>query len=250
MKAALLFIADENYMGKAWTTIRGARRQGAWKEDIVVLTTSSVWNRSENKKRAVKYDCQMMPLPEKRPRDLVCCDSLYMQSRKNIFDKFYMMDTRLKHWDTILYIDSGAVVFGDLNRLVRVCTDRDRIYAHSDSYPAFEWKLSRQFVRDKATPQQWKELEHSYHLDHDYFQSTVMIFGTNLITETTVQDLQDLARRFPFSFRSDQSIFNLYFQQRWTPLPVRDDISFLYDFAERDGRSPHEYVLLKYPHEK
>ena len=149
-----------------------------------------------------------------------------------------------------MYIDSGVKIHGPLQRLINQCKESNVLYAHSDSYPQYEWKLERQFCVDMDA-ELHKELKEVYDLTTNYFQSTIMMYHTSIIQDDTVNRLFELRDKFPFSFRNDQGIFNLHFlceRKIWRQLPIADERGYLYDYHNRLPIPKEKYLLLKAYH--
>ena len=60
--------------------------------------------------------------------------------------KFYIMDVWFKQWDYVFYLDAGMHIFNPISRIQNVVISQKHVYAHSDSYPTFEWKLRVQVI--------------------------------------------------------------------------------------------------------
>ena len=173
----------------------------------------------------------------------------YILSRNYQYMKFFIMDPMFKQWDKVIYLDAGVSIQGPLERIVKVCDRDDVLYAHSDTFPTYDTKLDVQF--DFTLDNQISEsLKNEFNVNRNYFQSTVMVFSTKIITEQTIPQLFTLMNKYPISTRNDQGIFNLHFlceRNLWKQLPIIDEEGFLYDFHEREGRKRSDYVVLKYP---
>jgi hypothetical protein len=255
MSSVFLLIADDAYAPKAQLTIMEARTHGKWTGDIVWMTTPGVMNNEEYRSMADSWNVEMIPLYNIQSSlwnhlPDGCEWKKYAQLRPNVYTKLGMMSVVFKKWDTVLYVDAGTRIFGPLSRLIEaVASAPGFLYAHSDSYPTYVWKLSIQFDTGLLDETSRDVFLQTFDTDRDYFQSTVMLYSTSIIEDSTMDDLVDLLHKWPIS-RGDQGIFNLYFncmKGLWRPLPIRDDQGFLYDFLERDHHSFHEYVMLKYP---
>jgi hypothetical protein len=110
------------------------------------------------------------------------------------------------------------------------------LLAHSDAYPTYQWKLSCQFLEDTH-----------FHLDIDYFQSTIMLFDTSIIEDDTFQQLYELTEKYPISTTNDQGILNLYFnciKKKWKQIVLQDETTYYYDFCVRNSDKP--YIMTKY----
>ena len=255
---ALVLVSNFPYIHKAFQTAHQARTVGQWKDPIILLVSRDIYENQNLQQQAELLDIELRLLPEISFENLLniwnknpeATEYPYVQSRYFQYMKFYCMDTYFKKWKHIFYIDSGVQIFGPLERVKQSCVPTKCLYAHSDAYPTFEWKLKRQYdlsLDNSIT----KNLLETYNLDCNYFQSTILIFDTDIITDTTVSELFDLMNKYPISMRNDQGIFNLYFiceKNLWKQIPICDTIGFLYDFHERTNLSRNHYLMLKYPH--
>ena len=260
-RTVLLWIADDlhnnKYIDRAFRSIHDARTHGLWKDDIVLMTTPTVQKKEEYQSKAHFYRVQMMDninnINNINTVEWISehsDNSFYSKTRPNLYAKLGMMSSVFKKWDTVFYIDAGAAILGPLQRILDAAKPPGFLYAHSDAYPSYEWKLTGQFDLSSLDKTRREQFLQTFDTDQDYFQSSIMIFSTSLIKESTLDDLFQLYRQWStISTRGDQGILNLYFHCMkgvWKPLPPRDDKGFLYDFMVRDGFSPVDYVLLKY----
>jgi len=251
-RTVLLWIADDlhhnKYIDLAFQSIHDARTHGQWKDDIVLMTTPTVQKNEEYQSKAHFYRIQMMD----HINNINIINNINTDEwTSEDCSQMGMMSSVFKKWDTVFYIDAGAAILRPLHRILDVAKPPGFLYAHSDAYPSYEWKLTGQFDLSSLDETRREQFLQTFDTDRDYFQSTIMIFSTSLIEESTVDDLFQLYRQWStISTCGVQGIFNLYFNCRkgvWKPLPIRDDKSFLYDFMVRDGYCSEDYVLLKYP---
>jgi hypothetical protein len=255
----LILLANEPYIERAKTTIMECRSTGDWQDDIVLMVPSTLISDNSLLLFAGEQRVQLKELPTRNYNNIlelwsspqnnssydIDCD--YIKSRTFIYMKFYLFDMFLKKWDVVFYIDAGMKVFGKLSPFKTICEPQNCLYAHSDSYPTFQWKLHGQFSYEILSADQRAALN-EYNLDNDYFQSTLIIYDTNILEESMVEDLFKLAERFPSSRRGDQPILNLYFNCTnglWRQLPLRNREGFFYDYHQRGGHSIYDYLLLK-----
>ncbi|MEI8300521.1 MAG: hypothetical protein WCG10_02770 [Chlamydiota bacterium] len=161
------------------------------------------------------------------------------------YHKLYLFDTYFKQWDTIFYIDSGMKIYRDIQPILNA-KKQNKLLAHSDAYPSYEWKLGIQF--NANFPEIFSELSRTYNLDIDYFQTTTMLYDTNIIQKDTFQNLYNLTLRYPISRTNDQGIIALYFTNIvsvWEQLPIRNEETFFYDLIRR-GREKESFIMIKY----
>ena len=166
-----------------------------------------------------------------------------------MYNKFHIFDTFFRQWDIVFYLDAGARIHGSLERMKNACEPVNCIYAHSDAYPTYEWKLSTQFCLDmfKSVIEKVQMLG-TYNLSTDYFQGTMCIYDTKIIEDNSVDRLFELSEKYPIARRMDQGILNLYFlceRNLWKQIPIKDDQGFLYDYMERKPYQGRDYLILK-----
>lgn len=164
------------------------------------------------------------------------------------YQKFLVFHQFFRTWKTVLYIDAGMQIFQPIEPFWEIdCTGR--LIAHSDSYPDFSRTLEGQF-NWVAFPNLRSELEKVAHPRGDYFQTTLMYFNTSIISASTVSDLAALLEKFPNSKTNDQGIINLWALPKGIWSPLHSYVfrgARLYDFHERAGEKPEDFILVKYP---
>lgn len=258
MHWVLAFVCNLTHVGKAFETAIAARNQGEWKDDIVMIVPVEVYNEVSIRKFGMELGIEFLILPEANTISLLKFwdehsehpNYTYVKERHFQYQKFFLMHSFFKRWTNVLYLDAGIKIHGPLNRLTKKCTEKDVLYAHSDSYPAYEWSLLHQFCveMDEAIT---NKLKARYDLSCNYFQSTILLYDTNIIEPETVAKLFALKEDFPISARNDQGIFNLHLLKErnlWKQLPLVDELGYLYDYHNRPGIPKEKYLLLKSYH--
>lgn len=170
-------------------------------------------------------------------------DSLW---RRKIFQyhKFYLFDIFFKQWDNILYIDAGTTVFESVLPILN-SGKFNKLLAHSDAYPSYEWKLKSQFVQSEN---EFINLDQTYNLNIDYPQTTIMLINTNIIEDNTFNSLLALAEQYPCSKTNDQGIIALYFTcicNMWEQIKLGDSERWYYDYLLRPEKCDKPHILLK-----
>ena len=259
MKWVLSFVATQSYLDKAFETIRQARTVGKWVDDIVLTISDDVVLKDEHERSFLELRTSIYVVRSRNvDRILEVWKNHrthpryeYTINRLGIYLKFNIFDIYFKQWDTVFYLDAGAVILGDLGRFKASCIPNGCLYAHSDAYPIYERKLSGQFAFELIDPFDADTMKRTYAMECDYFQSTVMIFDSSILQPGISDTLFEMYERYPNSLTGDQAILNLYFTLQypiWKPLQLKDEYGFLYDFHERDRYSTNHYAILKYPH--
>jgi len=164
------------------------------------------------------------------------------------FHKVHLFDAFFKQWRKVLYVDTKMRVFNPIRPLLELDC-KNSLIAHSDAFPDYTRTLESQF-NTKDFPDLTKEIGALVPLESDYFQTTMMLYDTAIISDTTVQEIVDLSLKFLNSNTNEQAIINLWAQSQklWKKFPTSiGEGKLLYDFWEREPFSAGDYVLLKYP---
>ena len=164
------------------------------------------------------------------------------------FHKVHLFDAFFKQWRKVLYIDTKMRVFNPIKPLLELDCENSLI-AHSDAFPDYTRTLESQF-NTKDFPDLAKEIDALVQLESDYFQTGMILYDTSIISDTTVDEIVDLAHRFINSNSNEQAIINLWAQARklLKKLPTSPaEGKLLYDYWEREPFSAEDYLLLKYP---
>jgi hypothetical protein len=159
------------------------------------------------------------------------------------YHKLNLFNTYFKQWDYIFYLDCGITIFSDISPILNEIKE-NKILAHSDAYPTYEWRLHNQF--DKNNTEYYGKLSTKHNLSVDYFQTTILLYDTNIIEENTFTDLYNLMLEYPISITNDQGIIALYFtniKQLWEQIKTKNDNTFYYDYLSRNYGN--KYIMLK-----
>ena len=164
---------------------------------------------------------------------------------KKIFQyhKLYLFDPYFKQWEYIFYIDCGIHIHSDIRPILNERLP-NRLLAHSDAYPSYERTLATNFTKDN--PELFDRLHRAYNLNIDYFQTTIMLYDTNICNDVVVKQLIALAEEYPISITNDQGIIALYFtniEPVFTQIKIRNGTTYLYDYLPRNP--DNTYIMTK-----
>lgn len=162
--------------------------------------------------------------------------------------KIYTFHDYFRQWNSCMLIDGGMKIYNPIQKLLNLnCTNS--FLAHSDAYPTYEWKLSRQFESDRFKNLH-DELSSLYDLNIDYFQTGMYLFDTCLIEDQTTNQLLELGNRYINTRTNEQAIMNILFncdKKVWKQIQIQDDELHYYDCMERNGLNCKNYIMLKMP---
>ena len=80
----------------------------------------------------------------------------------------------------------------------------------------------------------------------DYFQTTIMLYDTKIITDDTYNNLLNLLIEYPISITNDQGIIALYFTNIvpvFKQIKTHNDFTYFYDYLTRNKNN--KYIMLK-----
>ena len=164
-------------------------------------------------------------------------------TKKFQWHKLHLFNTFFKQWNYIFYIDCGMTIFSDISPIINEATE-NRLLAHSDAYPTYEWKLHTQF--DKNNTNLFTKLNSTHNLNIDYFQTTIMLYDTKIIQDDTYDNLLKLSIEYPISRTNEQGIMALYFtnvQPLFKQIKTHDEHMYFYDYLSRNKNN--KYIMLK-----
>lgn len=163
-----------------------------------------------------------------------------------VLHKYHIFNVFFKQWDYILYIDTGSGFFSNIQPLLDTKLP-GTLLAHSNAYPAYQIRMDVEFA---CISPYIDNMRAKYDLNVDYPQSTLMLYDTSIITDTTFDELYNLTLEFPISYQSEQGIMALYFvhvRKIWKQIPTGNGKTFYYDWAPRWGHPKSDYIVIKYP---
>ena len=243
----VVLVFNKSFVGKSFDTIKQIREVGLYKGDIVCIIGDDLKKLTrlihKDKNLVVKYFPDMGRTKERNDQ--------FGVNKPFQFHKFYCFHSWFReNYKKCFYMDVGMSIFKPLDKIINLdCAGK--ILAHSDAYPTYKSKLSDQFDK-KQFPEQYKQLEAMYNLDVDYFQSTMMLYDTSIISEYTFATLVKLSNVYQNNKTNTQGFMNLYFNcllKVWEQIQIRDSVTHYYDFYEREGLDPIDYIMVKYSQE-
>ena len=101
-------------------------------------------------------------------------------------------------------------------------------------------------VFDKNNTGYFTKLNNSFNLNIDYFQTTIMLYDTSIIENTTYTNLLNLLLEYPISITNDQGIIALYFtniKPLFKQIKTHNENTHFYDYLSRARNN--KYIMLK-----
>jgi hypothetical protein len=162
------------------------------------------------------------------------------------FHKFYLFDTYFKQWDYIFYIDAGMCIYDDINPIIAF-KKRDILLANRDGIDGETWDMDNNRIVNSLIGDGVGQAMTLSTQFVNYFQTTMMLYDTSIICDTTFSDIISLLLKYPISKTNDQGIVALYFTQIkpcWQQLPRKIGDIVTYDLVRC---TTDKYIMVKYP---
>jgi hypothetical protein len=214
MTTAVVFVSNKAYFHKFITTCSQLLTTGCYKGPICLVIGDDLKNNSLLLHELIiknniiikhfpdiQFPEMFLTIQRNLPRDAFWFKKIFQYHKLHLFNTFF------KQWDYIFYIDCGISIMADIAPMLR-CAAPGKMIANSDAQPAYVWKLAIQF---EQTHPLFTTLSSKYDLNIDYFQTTIMLYDTRIIEDTTYNDLYKLTIEYPISRTNDQGIIALYF---------------------------------------
>ena len=249
-KYCVVFVCDKNYFDKFVNTCNQLITKGKYKGDISLVIGSDLQGDKvlecdfiRNNNIIIQYFPNIYFTKEfLEVNNKINCGGSNITKRFQ-WHKLNLFNVFFKKWNYILYLDCGINIFDDISPILEDATN-NTLLAHSDSYPTYEWKLNNQF--DKNIADYFSKLNNKYDLNIDYFQTTIMLYDTNIIEGDTYDNLLNLSQEYPISRTNDQGIIALYFtniKPLFKQIKIRNEYTHFYDYLRRSKEN--KYIMVK-----
>lgn len=245
----VVLLADLPYLEKALITIVSLRDKGQYKGPLCLVIGNDLQNHPVLEQpifKQLQIQIAYFPNFPLSAEILKVMENLerppHWFPKRFQFHKFHLFSTYFKQWRRIFYLDAGIKVLNAIQPLLD-CWRPNKVLAHSDAYPQYQWTLRKQFV--PLSPY-IDSLEAKYDLDINYPQSTILLYDSNILEENTVSELYSLLLEFPNIVTNDQAIFALYLtniRKIWQQIPTGDEGMNFYDYLDRHNGK--HYIMLK-----
>lgn len=249
----------EHYINGTLRTIKELREIGKYDNDIVLMYGDDLIDRMDNPENIFTLELNNLSVIKKYFPTINRSKYIEMFINKPFgsgdkreitksfqFHKFYLFTDYFKQWEKIFYIDAGMHIIKPIYPMITLKCN-NTLLAHSDAYPFYNNELDCQF--DKLSyPEVFNKLKNNFNLNIDYFQTTIMLFDTNIIKNNTFDELIKLSEEYFISKTNEQGILNLLFNCKlglWKQITSRDKNTYYYDFWERPKRNKNNYIMLK-----
>jgi len=190
----VVLVSDNNYLQYTYSLIGNLKNIGKWAGDFLVILTEQPPLSEIDKLQSRNIHIQN-----------VCNNSV-----KTFFGKFYVFSPYIKHWKTACYFDADFIIHDDINPLFKQVKKNKMLV----DYEEFEiWR----YLSDKDLLS-LKELNTWFDVGRFGFNSSCMLFDTDIVSETTLIELFELKEKYKginqhtgLADGTDQPILNFKF---------------------------------------
>jgi len=204
----LVTLADNNYVEQAKQLFSSMYWNAGWQGDYMLLA----------------YDIPEKDLQWFRDKGILVrkCEPILEESEARIghaplttLCKFYLFTPEFKKWGNVVFLDGDIVVRGSLDTLAQA-----EGFAAARILNLARTLLKGQFQDpNKHNRCLFGELRRRCDLNKPAFNSGVMAFNTDIISEDDFQNLKDIFFRFKdILFISEETVLNIYFYDKWLEL--------------------------------
>lgn len=251
MSICVVFLCNKNYLNKFLKSYNELITNGNYKGDVLLIIGDDL-TENEIKKLNLNIYIKKFPniiFPNEIEKQMESVRKLYDDraiKKKFQWHKLHLFNIYLKKWEYILYLDCGINIYSDISKIIDE-KEKNRLVAHSDTYPTYVKKLKDQFDVNKDL---FNKLNNTFNLNVDHFQTTIMLYDTDIIKENTFTKLYELSKLIPISLTNEQAIMSLYFiliKPKWKKLNIeKKENEILYDLIVRNKNKNKNHILLKY----
>ncbi|MCE5212403.1 MAG: hypothetical protein LLG40_12705 [Deltaproteobacteria bacterium] len=207
-KNILVTLADRNYIKQAQQLFSSVYWNAGWKGDYMLLA----------------YDIPENDLMWFRDKGILVreCEPILTESETRIghaplttLSKFYLFTPEFRKWKNIVFLDGDIIVRGALDTLADT-----KGFAAARILNMLRTSLKGQFQdRNRSNKRLFKELESKCNLRRPAFNSGVMVFNTDIISENDFQNLKNILLYFKeILFISEETVLNIHFYGKWQEL--------------------------------
>jgi lipopolysaccharide biosynthesis glycosyltransferase len=222
-KDLLVTLADDNYVDQARQVFSSAYWNGGWRGDYMLLACGIPeggvqWFR--DKGILVRH-----------------CEPVLTGSEKRIghaplttLSKFYLFTPEFKKWKSILFLDGDTLVRGSLDGLAAI-----QGFGAVRILNVLRTTLKGSFHRRNENNRHlFERLEVRCDLSRPAFNSGVMAFSTDIISDEDFENLKGALIRFEeIIYISEETVLNLYFYDKWQELSQVYNICPSYEMYHR-----------------
>lgn len=260
MKLCVVFVCNRAYLSKFINTLNSLRTIGDYKGEVCLIIGDDLKPLTSEIIRDHKVTIKYFPnLP-------ILTNKEFLNKQKQLrrpnhwfnkrfqYHKFYLFDIYFKQWDYVLYLDCGINIYDkikpilDFSKPDKLIGNRDGVDNESPTWcvpisPGNGLKLGDQFVKDDLL---YEKLKNSYDISKSYFQTTIMLYDTNIIKDDTFTNIYNLLLEYPISITNDQGIIALYFTQLypcWEQIMRKvNNTLYTYDYVRCVNEN---YIMVK-----
>jgi hypothetical protein len=263
-----VLLTDDNYLPRAKKTILDLRSRGRWLGDIVLINVGiaeinknfmDFYSITEKRFPIIEEKISLINKLHYSPfLDTIDGREIY---KINQWEKLHVMDPYFKHWERVVFLDSGLRVLDDVNTTLLALDYKGKFLAPDDggNYTPlpnpdklFHTQISQVF--SKRVDNLKRDFPNVRELDEPYFLNCIWIYDTGILDICSKQEMMDGILKYPICKTNEMALMNIYIHFKyglWERFPVKAaNGKILFDWCEMNNPEPttwRDYCLLKYP---
>jgi len=214
-KDLLVTLADGNYIDQAKQLFSSVYWNAGWKGDYLLLAYNIPgrdlrWFRG---KGILVRECESI---------LPGINSRLGHAPLTTLSRFFLFTPEFKKWKNIVFLDGDIVVRGSLDELTKILGFA-AVRIHNIHRTSLKGSFRKRTNNNKHL---FRALESNCDLRRPAFNSGVMAFNTDIISDTDFQNLKNILLLFKdIIFISEETVLNLHFYDKW------QELSAVYNFC-------------------
>jgi lipopolysaccharide biosynthesis glycosyltransferase len=225
----VVLVADKNYKEHAKSLFVNIKNEGQWDGDYCLLTNMN----EEDYKEFVEKGIYVKQIDMSNP----------------FYVKFSVFDSYFKQWEKVMYLDCDILINSSLVTIKNL--DNVEMYCDGEKNTVRDlftmWycggladQINGKHFNTNMDQESLSDLDQSFNVEKFCFNSAFMYFNSNIIDESTVNELEKLRERFKkinyhvgLTEGTDQPILNLLFLDQWTQIPNK----YVSYFGDQDSNT-------------
>jgi lipopolysaccharide biosynthesis glycosyltransferase len=217
-KSLLVTLADKSYVAQAKQLFSSAYFNAGWDGDYMLLSQGIPedqlgWFRDKGilVKTCQAFEAKEFEYLHSTAKAKAAKGYANRAFSPSVFEKYQMFTPEFKAWEQIVYVDADAIIRAPIRALAKV---------RGFNASADLSRTLRESFFDMDMPIS-KELKERYDMDERTFNSGVMAFRTNMISDGMFDACKRLTLKYDgIRVGGDQSILNLVFYKKWRRFSV------------------------------
>lgn len=208
MRPVLAALSDKFFLAQAKQLFSSVYFNSGWKGDYLLLAHDLP------KKKTRWFEKKGIIVKNVKPLD----NRTFPRHPPVILSKFHFFSDMFKDWDQIVFLDSDMIVLASLDHLLKA--KGFSAVADIDLQDVRAQFLPEKERRSKEQVKKWKEMERKFDLGSKAFNLGLFTLRPKSLKKDSFQQIWSLYEQYGDLANFEQSILNLYYNNKWNELPM------------------------------